>query len=307
MSSYLQKLAAKAEVGKRLCVGVDPDTKKIPEGVSVGDFCLRIVRATVRHAAVFKVNVAFFEALGESGWPTLKSVIDEIHRLDSEMPIIGDAKRGDIGNTNRAYVEALFGQLGFDAVTLHNYLGWKGAGQVFTDCDDRGFYVLCRTTNPGAPEFQDLPCILTGDSLISGVEQKIPGQQIVPLYQVVAHKVATGWNGTGNCGLVVGATYPEELAQVRKIAPQLPFLIPGVGAQGGDLERAVEGAFSTDLPADFVVNVSSAVLYAYLSDQFKADPANFAEAAARAAEFYSSEIERIRSAHAALVSLGSST
>lgn len=306
MSSYFEKLAAKAAAGKRLCVGMDPDTTKIPEGVSVGAFCVDNIGATVKNAAVFKVNVAFFEALGEAGWPTLKSVVDEIRYRDSEMPVIADAKRGDIGNTNKGYVEALFGQLGFDAVTLHNYLGWKGAGEVFTDCADRGFYVLCRTTNPGAPEFQDLPCVFTGDPLIPGVTQKMSGQQIVPLYQVVAHKVATGWNGNGNCGLVVGATYPEELAQVRKIAPGLPFLIPGVGAQGGDLEKAVEGAFSPDLPADFVVNVSSGVLYAYLTDQFKTDPANFVEAAARAVEFYSSEIERIRSAHAARVSLGSS-
>lgn len=287
MNRYLRKLAAKAAVGKRLCVGIDPDTKKIPKGVSVGDFCLRIVRATVRHAAVFKINVAFFEALGESGWSTLKLVIDEIRRLDAEMPIIGDAKRGDIGNTNISYAKALFEELGFDAITVHNYLGWETAGKVFTDYADRGVYVLCRTTNNGAGEFQDL---------IADTGEPILGEERAPLYQIVARNVARDWNEHVNCGLVAGATFPVELAHVRAIAPTLPLLVPGVGSQGGDLEKAIAAAFSDEIPADLVVNVSSAVLYAYLSDEFKDDPLNFTVAAERAASYYSRRIQEIRDA-----------
>ncbi len=298
MSSYLEKLTAKAAVGKRLCVGIDPDTKKIPEGVSVGDFCLRIVRATVRHAAVFKINVAFFEALGESGWSTLKSVIDEIRCLDTEMPIIGDAKRGDIDNSNSAYVKSLFEELGFDAITVHNYLGWVTAGKVFTDYKDRGVYVLCRTSNKGA-KIQERLVMLTGNELIPGVEERIPGQQLVPLFLTVAHDVATEWNVNGNCGLVVGATFPDDIAKVRAVAAKLPFLVPGVGKQGGYLEKAIVAAFSDEIPIDFVVNVSSAVIYAYLSGEFKTVPDDFAEAAEAAAIYYSAEIERYRSAHAA--------
>lgn len=294
MNRYLAKLEAKAAAGKRLCVGIDPDADKTPSGVSMEDFCLRVVASTIHHAAVYKINVAFFEAIGELGWSTLKAVIDQIRKLDPEMPIIGDAKRLDIGNTNKAYAKALFEQLDFDAITIHNYLGWETAAKVFTDYADRGIYVLCRTSNKGAGEFQDLRVELTGANLIPGVEERFAGQQLVPIYQVVAYQVATFWNVNHNCGLVVGATFPEEMVQVRKLALQLPLLVPGVGSQGGDLGKAIAAAFSDDLNADFVVNVSGGVLYAHLTDQFKDEPENFERASECAAAYYSHEIQRLR-------------
>lgn len=289
MNSYLSKLAAKIQQGKRLWVGLDPVSGKLPPGVDVVDFCKGIVHATAELAAVYKPNVAFFEALGDRGKEMLRTVIIEIRLVDETMPVLVDAKRGDIGETNKAYAESLFNQIGADAITLHHYLGWEDGLDIFLGNPDWFGYILCRTSNKGAPDVQDIPCFLTGSQMIPGIDQKVPGQ-IVPLYQVIADKAVRQWNVNGNCGLVVGATYPEELELVRKIAPEMPLLIPGIGKQKGNLEQSVIAGYNPDIPVDLVIGASSAFGEAWKSEQFAADPKDFAKAAGRAAMFYHNKI-----------------
>ncbi len=241
-----------------LCVGLDPDQQKLPanlprsvEGIIA--FCKEIIAATHDMAAAFKVNFAFFEALGKSGWAALEAVAAA---LPDDVIKIADAKRGDIGSTAQMYAEAIFRQLPFDALTANPYLG-EDAAQPFLDEARKGVFFLCRTSNPGSSDIQNFP------------------DRTRPLYLHVAAQVRE-WNKNGNAGLVVGATHPRELQQVRKASPDLPFLIPGVGAQGGDLETAVRhGATATGDLA--IINASRTILYA---DSGK----NFSTAAARAAE-----------------------
>jgi orotidine-5'-phosphate decarboxylase len=241
-----------------LCVGLDPDLQKLPANLprsaeGVITFCKEIIAATREFAAAFKVNFAFFEALGKSGWAALEAVAAA---LPDDVIRIADAKRGDIGNTAQRYAEAIFHQLPFDAMTANPYLG-EDAAQPFLDDATKGVFFLCRTSNPGSSDIQNFP------------------DRTRPLYLHIASQVRE-WNTNGNAGLVVGATHPRELQQVRKITPDLPFLIPGVGAQGGDLEKAVrQGATVTGDLA--IINASRTILYA--------EPGkNFSAAAARAAE-----------------------
>jgi len=247
------------EQNSLLCVGLDPDPDQLPESVhSAPDpvlaFNQAIVEATAGWAAAFKPNIAFYEALGPAGLGTLQRTIAFVHQQTRALVIV-DAKRNDVGHTSAAYARAIFDLLDADAVTLNPYLG-SDALAPFLERRDRGCFILCRTSNPGAGEFQDLP---------------VDGR---PLYQVVAEHVRR-WNERGNCGLVVGATYPQELAQVRALCPEMPFLIPGVGAQQGDLAQAVRAG--VDRAGErILVNVARTVLYA------SAGP-DFAEAAARVA------------------------
>lgn len=201
-------------VGSLLCVGLDPLPERIEEPVA--DFCRRVIDATWRAAVAFKPNIAFFEALGPEGLRELITVIR--HCPDGRLMIL-DAKRGDIGSTAQAYARAVFEVYGADAVTLSPYLGGDSLAPFLAD-PARGAFVLCHTSNPGAAELQTLD---------------VGGR---PLYLEVARR-ARGWNAAGNLGLVVGATYPEALAATRAEAPELPILVPGVGAQGGALEDAV--------------------------------------------------------------------
>lgn len=291
MNPFVEKLAGKLSEGKRLCVGLDPVVEKLPPGVDVVDFCKEIVRATVKVAAVYKPNIAFFEALGLNGMSLLRTVIVEIHLNDPTMPVIVDSKRADIGATNKAYVEALFNQLGADAITLHPYLGWDQGLDVFLGNKDCFGYVLCRTTNPGARDLQDLLCEVKDFIPTGSTRPEIGSRDLAPLYQLVAYKATHEWNANNNCGLVAGATFPEELFKVRTIAPDLPLLIPGVGKQGGSLEQAVAAAFNPKIPADFVINVSSFVSEAWKSEQFVADSNDFASAAGKAATFYHEQIQ----------------
>ena len=218
---------AKWGEGKMLCVGLDPDLNKIPQSVKgsgprerIVAFNRAIIDATADLVCAYKPNSAFYEAHGDEGFAALRETVFYIQEKAPEVPVILDAKRGDIGNTNDGYAEAVFGYLSVDAVTMHPYLG-REALQPMLDHADKGIFVLCRTSNLGAGEFQDL---------------KVEGEE---LYKVVARHVAEAWNAKGNCGLVVGATYPEELKLVREVAPDLPILIPGVGAQNGDLAKSV--------------------------------------------------------------------
>lgn len=213
MSSFLDKLTTKWQEGKFVCVGLDQ---------ALFEFNEQIIDQTHDLVCCYKLNSAFFEAEGSKGWEALKKTIHYIHQSYPDIPVILDAKRGDIGNTNEAYAKAVFDDLKADAVTIHPYLG-KEAAQPFLDRRDKGIFVLVRTSNLGTGEFQDL-------KLESGK----------PLYLEIAEHVAKEWNKNGNCGVVVGASSPNKLKEVRKIVGDMPILIPGIGAQGGELENTVK-------------------------------------------------------------------
>ncbi len=222
--------------GSLVCVGLDPRMERLEEPAV--DFCRRIVDQTVEAAAVFKPNSAFFEALGVDGLADLRTVINHI---GGERPVILDAKRGDIGATAQAYARAAFQVMGADALTISPYLGGDSVEPFLTD-PTHGAFVLCHTSNPGAADLQHL---------------EVDG---VPLYMRVA-RAATGWNGNGNLGLVVGATYPDALAAVRDAAPHMPFLVPGIGAQGGDLDAAVDAGLDA-AGGGMVINSSRGIIHA---------------------------------------------
>ncbi|MBS1252449.1 MAG: Orotidine 5'-phosphate decarboxylase [Anaerolineales bacterium] len=221
-----------------LCVGLDPRSRRIPDG-DVLAFNRRIVDATADLACVYKPNFAFYEALGLDGLAALKATIAYIHARG--LPVILDAKRGDIGATAQAYARAAFDVWGADAITINPYLGGD-AVEPFTSRADKGIFILCHTSNPGAEDLQNL-----------GVAGR-------PLYAHVA-QLAQRWTQHKNIGLVIGATFPEELATVRAGAPETWFLVPGVGAQGGDLEAAVTAGLNT-AGHGLVVNSSRGIIYA---------------------------------------------
>jgi len=220
-----------------LCVGLDPDPERI-EGGAAGALrhCRDVVRQTEEFVCCFKPNSAFWEQYGPDGWSALLELRDEA----PETPFLLDAKRGDMDNTMRAYATAVFGTLAMDAATVNPYLG-SDSVREFTKYEDRGVYVLCRTSNPGATELQHLDA----------------GGK--PLYRHVVG-LAEGLNAKANVGLVVGATAPAQVAEVRR-ATDLPFLLPGVGAQGGDVEASVRAAWNGD-PASCLVAASRSVLFA---------------------------------------------
>lgn len=232
-----------------LCVGLDPhvDDLRAPTAEAALEFCARLVKATAPYAAAFKPNAAFFEAFGADGWTALKAVIDgiraESERMGSRIPIILDAKRGDIASTAEAYARSAFDVLGADAITLSPYLG-RDSIEPFTRNREKGAFLLCKTSNRGSSDIQDL--------LIQG-----PGASAVPLHMRVA-QLAAGWNTQYNIGLVVGAMYPETLSRVRALAPDLWFLVPGVGAQAGDLEAALRAGLRADRKG-MLINVSRGI------------------------------------------------
>jgi orotidine-5'-phosphate decarboxylase len=206
-----------------LCIGLDPDLDQIREGMAVSKFNKAIIEATSDLVCAYKLNLAFYEAL-DKGMESLKRTIKAIPK---NIPIIGDCKRGDIGNSSKAYAKAMFSKHGFDAVTVSPYMGFDSI-EPFIDYWEKGVFILCRTSNPGSADFQSLPFILESKE--------------VPLFEIVALK-AEQWNKKGkghNIGLVVGATQPEELKLIRHNHPNMLLLIPGIGAQGGDLITAVK-------------------------------------------------------------------
>jgi orotidine-5'-phosphate decarboxylase len=235
-----------------LCIGLDPDPELMP-AVDVLQFNKAIIEATSDLVCAYKPNLAFYEALGTEGLAILEKTVKYI---PADIPVIGDAKRGDIGNTARAYARALFSVLGFDAATVNPYLGFDSL-EPFINYQDKGVFILCRTSNRGATDFQDL------------------STNGLPLYEVVAQK-AREWNVHGNIGLVVGATYPEELKRVRSICPEMSLLIPGIGAQGGDLASAV--GYGVDARGEkAIINVSRQILYASKEKDFARAARNTAE------------------------------
>jgi len=265
-------LAAHFAAGRHLVVGLDTDPARIPESIAPGagpgarvvEFNRQIVERTADLACAYKPNSAFYEALGADGFGVLSETIEAIRREAPDAAVILDAKRADIGSTNAGYVAAAFDQLGADAVTVHPYLGGEALAP-FLARGEKLVFVLARTSNPGAGEFQDL---LADD---------------LPLYRHVARAVANKWNAAGNCGLVVGATYPEELRQVRDDVPTtMPILIPGTGAQGGDVAAVVAANREAGSNA-FLIAASRSILYASSGE-------DFAEAARAAAQALDGEI-----------------
>lgn len=238
-----------------LCIGLDPHTADLPKATPEAalDFCVRLVDQTARYAAAFKPNAAFFEVFGPEGWVALKLLIDHINeasnRLGSRILIILDAKRGDIASTAEAYARSAFVNLGADAITLNPYLG-RDSLEPFLANQEKGVFVLCKTSNPGSGDLQDLT-LASGETLYTHVAS-----------------LAQGWNTKKNIGLVVGATHPQALAEIRAAAPDLWFLVPGVGAQGGDLEQALRAGLRAD-GKGLLINVSRSIARA-------ADPARAA-------------------------------
>lgn len=264
-------LEAKWAQGKFVCVGLDSEYDKIvPTSVRSGDiqrtirlFNEAIVGNTRDLVLAYKLNLAFYMADGRVGLGALEATVAHIHRTAPDVPIILDAKNADIGNTNNGYVKFAFEQLGVDAITTQPYLGGE-ALKPFLDRKDKGIIVLCRTSNPGAGEFQDLP--LHSDTHIRplGVMTAFRGTR---LYEHVAHRVATAWNANGNCCVVVGATAPAELAAVRRIVGDMPILIPGIGAQGGDLEKTI--AVGKDSRGrGMIINSSRGIIFASRGEDF---------------------------------------
>ncbi len=233
--------------GSLLCVGLDPELARVPERFHAElhplfAFCREVIDATAPFACAFKPNTAFFEALGAQGWTELAMIFAHVREHHPDVFLICDAKRGDIGSTNTGYVSAVFDGLRADAITLHPYLGAE-ALRPFLEREEKASIVLCRTSNAGAGELQDL---------------QIDGK---PLWEHVAARVSNEWNARGNCMLVLGATWPAEMRRIREIAPEMTFLVPGIGAQGGDVEATVQAGLRAD-GKGLVISSSRAILYA---------------------------------------------
>lgn len=240
-----------------VCIGLDPDVSRLPEHLKSSDqpifeFNKSIIDATADQVCTYKPNSAFYEAFGLDGIHQLKQTCEYIREKYPHIPIILDAKRADIGNTNNGYVEFAYSYLQADAITLHAYLG-KEALEPFLSLPEKGAIILCRTSNPGAGEFQDLTI---GDR---------------PLYEHIAKTIAESWNENNNCLLVVGATYTDEMKAIRKLVGDMPLLVPGVGAQGGSVKDAVQAGINSQ-GEGVIISSSRDVIYASTGE-------NFAEAA----------------------------
>lgn len=281
MTTYLDRLGARVAVtDSALCVGLDPVPESLPRGfpptlAGVERFATLLVEAASPYASAVKANLAFYEAFGSAGMAALERVRA---RVPADIPVVADAKRGDIGSTAARHAVALFDGLGADAVTVNPYLGELAVAPLLERVD-RFAYVLCRTSNEGATELQSL-------AVAADEDRGAPGE---PLWARVARRAAT-WGPGGTVGLVVGATAPEELAAIRAIAPQLAFLVPGVGAQGGEVAPVMADGPATAAPAGaqpgggLLVNVSRGIARAAVDggpDVATGDPlARVAQAAA---------------------------
>jgi orotidine-5'-phosphate decarboxylase len=265
---FFERLAARIDaVDSVVSVGLDPDPDRIPDHLADHDlprwaFNRRIIDATHEHAAAYKPNAAFYE--DADGWRALRETVAYAHGKD--VPVLLDAKRADIGNTARQYA-GLLDETGADAITANPYMG-RDSLEPFLSRTDAGVFVLCRTSNAGGADIQDL-------ELASGQ----------PVYERVA-ELAAGWNERDNVGLVVGATAPEELEEIRETVPDLPFLVPGVGAQGGDAEAAVEFGLSDGVG---LVNSSRGIIFAG-----EGQGEDFAPAAGQAAKRLKQRLNRHR-------------
>lgn len=245
--SVIDKYNKRAKkINSLLCVGLDSDLAKIPKRFLQKEFPQfefnkYIIEETHEYAAAFKMNIAFYEARGDKGIQELKKTMEYLQKNHPYIFLICDCKRADIGNTNQDYINSLFDWFGFDAITLHPYLG-REALQPFLDRKDKGCIILCRTSNPGAGEFQDL---------------KIKNK---PLWQIVAEKVSRNWNRNKNCMLVLGATYPKEMQKIRSLVGDMTFLVPGVGAQGADVKAVIKSGLNSK-GLGLIVNSSRGIIF----------------------------------------------
>jgi orotidine-5'-phosphate decarboxylase len=255
VSGFAQQLiAAWTRNDSLVCVGLDPEIERFPSGVAaqaspIFQFNRAIVDATADLVCAYKPQFAHYAAYEAED--QLERTIEYIHQRYPGIPVILDAKRGDVGNTAQRYALEAFERYGADAVTVNPYLGLDSL-EPFLEYATKGIFVLCRTSNPGARDVQDL--------------QLQDGRK---LYQMIAELVARRWNARGNCALVVGATYPRELAQIREIAGDLPLLVPGIGAQGGDIEQVVRNG-QTAQGTGLIMSSSRAILYGSSEAQFAA-------------------------------------
>lgn len=286
-STYLARLAARVTMTRTvLCLGIDPQPDALPAGFrpdlsGVEAFAGLLVEAAAPYAAAVKANLAFFEAFGSPGLAALERVRALI---PADVPFVADAKRGDIGSTAARQAVALYDVLGADAVTANPYLGAEAIAPLL-ERTDRFVYLLCRTSNPGAAELQSLPVLADASA----------GYPAEPLYARVA-RLAGGWGPGGTVGLVVGATVPDELAAVRAIAPGVALLVPGVGAQGGEVEPVLRYGPATAAPAGgrpgggLLVNVSRGIAGAALGAVPRGGPTDPAERLAAAAREWSARL-----------------
>ena len=262
--NFLDMLApAERDNSSMLCVGLDPEPTRFPgrlkgDANKIYDFCAQIVDATADLVIAFKPQIAYFAAHRAEG--QLERLMEHMRRVAPQVPIILDAKRGDIGSTAEQYAREAFERYGADAVTLSPFMGFDSV-QPYLKFEGKGAFLLCRTSNPG------------GDDLQNQRLSSVPGEPL--LYEHVARLAQGPWNLNGQLGLVVGATYPAEIERVRSLAPTVPLLIPGVGAQGGDAMATIKAGWRPGAPV--IVNSSRAVLYASSGD-------DFADAARREAE-----------------------
>jgi orotidine-5'-phosphate decarboxylase len=271
--NFRELLRAQWDKGNFVCIGLDSELGKIPESARVHmfssidtdveatmvNFNIKIVEATKELVCAYKPNLAFYIAHGDTGIRALRRTIEFIHDNAPDIPVILDAKFADIGNTNNGYVQFAFEYLGADAVTVNPYLG-REALQPFLDCKDKGIIVLCCTSNPGGGEFQNLKVVVDNPRPPGLCMECDTGYSLVPLYQHIAKNVTERWNENDNCLLVVGATYPKELAEVRAIVRDMPILIPGVGAQGGDVEETVK-AGKDSCNQGMIINSSRSIIF----------------------------------------------
>ena len=279
--TFLSLLERRWQKGCFVCVGLDPEYGRLPQSLkqkleegmipeeAFYHFGCEIIAATHDLVCAYKPNSAFYEAQGDAGLRALTRTIAYCKEQYPEIPVILDAKRADIGNTNQGYVRAAFEWLQADAITVHPYLG-REALAPFLRQRDKGIFILAKTSNPGSGEFQDLPVGPAGE----------------PLYLLVARNVAEQWNSEGNCALVVGATYPEEIKRVRSVVGDLPLLIPGIGAQGGDVAATVKAA-QDSRGWGMIINSSRGIIYA-------SNGPDFAQAARKATLQLHEEINRYR-------------
>lgn len=234
------------KINSLLCVGLDADFAKLPDKFlklkfPQFEFNKWIIKETNEYVTAYKPNIAFYEARGDKGIKELKMTMDYLHQNHPGIFTICDCKRADIGNTNQGYIDSLFDHFGFDAITLHPYLG-KEALQPFLDRKDKGCIILCRTSNKGAGELQDL---------------KSNGKK---LWQIVAEKVSKNWNKNKNCLLVVGATYPKEMKKIRTLVGDMTFLVPGIGAQGGSLKSVLKAGLNSR-GLGLIINSSRGIIF----------------------------------------------
>ena len=272
ITSYLSKLTqAWQKNNSLLCVGLDPDLSRLParfqtQPDGIFEFCKAIIDATADLACAFKPQIAYFSALRAE--PQLEQICAYLRANYPDLPIILDAKRGDIGATAEQYAREAFERYGADAVTVNPYMGFDSV-EPYLKWQDKGCIVLCRTSNAGGSDLQFL---------------SVNGR---PLYQHVADLVANKWNTNGQCSLVVGATFPDEIAQVRKIVGSMPLLVPGIGAQGGDVAATVAAGKTAE--GGMMINSSRAILFAK-----ELEGESFTDAARRVALQTRDEINRYR-------------